>query len=557
MVNPAGPVIEPKDGHSLFVVHLPVISTVSAVRTVRSMSLGRREFLFAGAGAAALAATGCAPRPSYPSQSEEAFEGIGPYPSGVGSGDPLFNSVLLWTRVHPERDRGEGIVVDYEVARSEGFAERDVMRRGSVLATGARDHCLTIEVGGLEPATTYWYRFVHDGLTSRIGRTRTAPAPDAPPGHLRLAAFSCQRWTHGYFTSHHDLASLAGSADTDLDLVLCLGDYVYETGYADRVYVPGRDDPIQDARSLDQFRSKYRMYRSDPDLQDVHALFPMVNVFDNHDGSSEPGDAQAPGAIAAFFEHLPVRSPDGRRIHRRVPWGQTADIFMTDQRQYRDPTLPEAGILGTSTEERPEILGDRTMLGHEQRDWLINGLVGSDATWKVIGSQLMFWPWRSLGRFPWQPRGAGIYLNLTQWDGYVNERLALLDALAANDVRNTVIVSGDSHVFSAAQVAPDVDDPASLPRVIEFGTGSVSSNNADESGLPGDDVTFGYLQSVNPNHLRYMESERHGYVVVDLDPTGVNAEMRSPRTIREPVSAVDVLARFRSDLDSQRLDLLV
>ncbi|MFN7151298.1 MAG: alkaline phosphatase D family protein, partial [Microthrixaceae bacterium] len=216
--------------------------------------------------------------------------------------------------------------------------------------------------------------------------------------------------------------------------------------------------------------------------------------------------------------------------------------------------LDETGLLGTSTEERPEILdANRTILGREQRQWLIDGLTTSTAQWKVLGSQMMFWPWRSLGRLPWQPRGAGVYLNLAQWDGYAAERMAILDALAASDVRDTVVFSGDSHVFSAAQVAPDVDDAWQLPRVVEFGTGSVTSNNADEDGYPTDDVTAPLLYAVNPNHLRYFESEQHGYVVAELTPSELTAEIRSPRTIRSPGSETDVLARFAVTAGTQHI----
>lgn len=517
----------------------------------------RRTFLTAGAATAGgLLLGGCTPpSPVYPPQSGVPFEGTGPFPSGIGSGDPLPDAVLLWTRVHPERDSGDGVPIGVDVATTAAFGPSTVATFTAV-ATAATDHCVTIDATGLEPATTYWYRFRFGEVLSPIGRTRTAPAAGSRAGRVRIAAFSCQRWTQGWFTAHADLASLADDPATDVDLVVCLGDYVYNTGYADKVYVPGRDDPIQDATTVEDFRSKYRMYRSDPHLQAVHARYPMVHVYDNHDGLEGPGDVQAAGAIQAFFEHLPVRQPEPGRIHRSVRWGDDAELFVTDQRRFRDPTLKESGPLGTSTEERPAILDpSRTMLGAEQREWLFDGLSASGADWKLIGSQLMFWPWRSLGRASWQPRGAGVYLNMTQWDGYAAERLALLDRLEADDVRDTLLLSGDSHVFSAAQVAPDVDDPGSVPRVVEFGTGSMTSNNADETGYPGNDTTGPLLMNVNPNHLRYFESERHGYVVADLTPERAVVEMRSPVTIVRPTSEFEVLARFEVPRGAQRIDV--
>lgn len=520
--------------------------------------MDRRTLLTsAAAGVGGLVIAGCVPSPApdYPPQSGEPFEGIGLFPSGLGSADPTPTSALLWTRVSPRLDEGSGVEIDVEVASTPNFGGSVVWRTTSV-ATAATDHCVTVDATGLRPGTTYYYRFILPALdaASAAGRTRTAPSGGVE--RMRVAAFSCQRLTHGYFTAHADLAALAQRPETDVDLVLCLGDYIYDTGYADGVYVPGRDDPVQDARTLADFRSKYRLYRADPNLQAMHALYPVVHVFDNHDGLDAPGDPQAAAALQAFSEHVPVRRSLPGRIDRSLQWGDLVQVFMTDQRSFRDATLPEGGILGTSTAAEPAILDpSRTMLGAAQRDWLIDGLVTSPAQWKLIGSQLMFWPWRTVPRLPGQPRGAGTYLNLTQWDGYVAERFAILDALEAGDVRNTLMVSGDSHVFSAAQVSPDVDDPRATPRVVEFGTGSITSNNADENRYPTDDVTGPFLRSVNP-HLRWFESERHGYVVLDITPAETVGEFRSPRTIRQPQSSVDVLRRMRVRSGVQRLERL-
>ena len=517
--------------------------------------MDRRTFLTASAaGAGGLLLAGCSPpAPSYPPQTGLAFEGTGPYPSGVGSGDPTPTSVLLWTRIHPERDGGTGVPVSVEVATTPTFSR--VVWSGAATATGLRDHCVTVDATGLEPGTTYWYRFRYDSTTSPLGRTRTLPVGDV--SRFRVAAFSCQRWTHGFFTAHADLAALADDPDTDVDLVLSLGDYVYETGYANRVVIPGRHDPIQQAVTLEQFRSKYRMYRSDPDLQAMHAAYPVVHIFDNHDGLSQPGDPQAAGALAAFDEHLPVRRRLPGRIDRSLRWGDLSEVFVTDQRSFRSPTLPDATPLGTSTADEPGMLDPaRTMLGLEQRDWLVDGLTASSARWKVLGSQLMFWPWRTVGTFPGQPRGSGVYFNTTQWDGYIGERHHILDALAAADTRDVVVLSGDSHIFSAAQVSPDVEDPDETPRVLEFGTGSLTSSNADEDGFPRDEVTAPLLALSSSNHLRWFESDRHGYVLAEFTPGAVTAEARSPRTIRQPGSGTDVLIRFTAASGAQRLERL-
>lgn len=533
-------------------VNLPA-STLSASSSSAS---SRRHFLGASAAltTGALIA-GCTPTPTYPSQSELPFEGTGPFPSGVGSADPLPEAVLLWTRIHPTLRDGQPVRVEVEVATQPTFLESSIVSRIDTVADQSSDFCVTVDATGLRPRTRYWYRFHAEGATSPIGRTQTAPREDSRVEKVRIAAFSCQRWTHGWYTAHADLAAMADQDDTDIDVVICLGDYIYETGYADKVHVPGRDDPVQQAVTLEQFRSKYRMYRSDPNLQAVHARYPMIHVFDNHDGLSGPGDIQAAGAIQAFFEHIPVRTTQPGQIYRSLRWGQCVDIVMTDQRQYRDPQ-PVGSALGASTEDNPEILDPhRSMLGLEQRDWLLQQLTQSTATWKVFGSQLMFWPWRIVPRLPWQPRGSGWYLNMTQWDGYVGERLIILDALDAANVSNTVILSGDSHVFSAAQVSSDVDDPYRDPRIVEFGTGSITSNNADESDyMPESAYTAPFLYAMNPNHLKYFESESHGYVIAELHESEMFTTIRSPYSIRHPESLSRTLATWRVGAGTQRLE---
>lgn len=515
----------------------------------------RREVLSAAAAAGlAVATAACAPRPDRPPGSGVPFEGVGPYPCGLLSADPTPEAVLLWTRVHPGTDSGGGVDVEVDVSRDPGFGAGSRVAILGATATGATDHCVQVDATGLEPGTTYWYRFRSAAGTSRVGRTRTAPAPGDASGSVRVAAFSCQRYTHGFYNAHADLAALAADPATDVDLVLSLGDYVYDTGYADGVWVPGREDPIQAAVTREQFRSKYRLGRSDPSLQAVHAAYPVVSVFDNHDGLARPGDPQADGALGAFAEYVPVRPGPRGGVDRRFAWGDHLDVFMTDQRSHRDPEVPESGVLGTSTDERPEILDPgRTILGSEQFEWLAGGLETSTATWRVIGSQLMFWPWRSLAPPPGSARGAGVYLNMSQWDGYAGERLRLLDRLESAGVEDTVLFSGDSHVFSAAQVAPDVDDPASVPRVVDIGTGSVTSNNADENGWPTTELFWPWLRTMNPHHLRYFQSERHGYAVAELGDGGATVELRSPRTIRRADPTTDVLARLRIERGAQRV----
>lgn len=488
------------------------------------------------------------PRPYVP---------VAEYPQGVLSAEPTENSVMVWTRVLPALDSGLGVDVLVEIARDPSFAASSVLAARTLRANSSSDHTVMTDLDGLPSGSTLWYRFICRGAISPVGRTRTAPSQLLDAAPVRIAAFSCQRYTHGYFTSHADLAALALNPSTDVDVVLSLGDYVYETGYADGVTVAGRDDPLQNALSQDDFRFKYRLYRSDPDLQAVHAAYPVVGIFDNHDGLSGPGDAQGPGALAAFFEYWPIRCGVPGQQYRSFRWGRQAEIWMTDQRQYRTPTPEESGSqLGTCTWAQPDAQDPKaTMLGRQQADWLLDGLVGSSANWRVVGSQLMFWPWRTIGRLPFEPRGAGCYLNFTQWDGYQAERFRILDTLEQTRTTNTVVLSGDSHIFSAASVSPDWDDVNRAPVVAEFNAGSITSANADENGIPTSEITGPLLSSLDP-YLNWFNSERHGYVVMELTDSAATAEFRSPRTIRESRSGVDVLGRFGIPSGTQHIDVL-
>jgi alkaline phosphatase D len=480
------------------------------------------------------------------------------FTDGVMSGDPTPDHVVLWTRVDPTLDSGPGVDVDFEVATAPDFLPISVVASGTGHTDVGADHTVAFDVGGLSPDTTYYYRFAVTGSFSPVGRTRTAPAPGSG-GPVRFAFFSCQRFTHGYYTAHFDLANLAGDPATDLAFVLSLGDYVYDTAFADDFEV--RPDPVGTAVTQADFRRKYHLYRSDLNLQAMQANYPVIAVFDNHDGLVDPGDPQGPGAIAAFFEQLPVRrfAPASTRQHRQVPWGDQLDVFLLDDRQYRDPSLPEDpdGLLGTHTDFQPGVFDpNRTMLGLDQRAWLLDGLTGSSAAWKVVGSQHMFWPWRTEAdpeqATPERPH-PGRYLNLDQWDGYQHERDQILLTVESEGVENVMVVSGDDHLFSAAEISPDWDDCERDPVVVEFNGASISSSNADELGLPETPVSRPLLQSVNP-FLRFFHGERHGYVAVDLDASEARVEYRSPLTKDQPVSDTEVLAAFRVQAGSSRIE---
>lgn len=473
---------------------------------------------------------------------------VAQFPSGVLSGDPTADGVVLWTRIDPTV-AGGGIDVDWEVATDPAFAPGSIVASGTEATSASTDHTVHVEVGGLGAGTTAWYRFTVAGTDSPIGRTKTLPAS---ADRLRIAYFSCERFVHGYYTAHADLAGLAADPATDVDLVVSLGDYVYEAGPADDVTVDGRVDPDADQVTLEDFRRQYHLYRTDPDLQAMHAAYPFVGIFDNHDGMSGPWDASGPGAVAAFFEQMPVRrdAVDADRQHRSFALGGLAELFLLDERQHRDP-LPaeEDHPLGTSSVAEPEMMAEgRTMLGAEQLAWVQAGLAGSTATWKVLGSQLMVGPLRS-ERYPDDPQpNAGRYVNVIQWDGYQAERRALLAAIHQAGVTDVVSIAGDTHFWTASELPLDHDDPDAPLVMTEFGGSSVTSANAGEmTNLPGNDLIRPVVAGANPYSLRFMDAETHGYGLLDLTPSRLTVTYVTVESITTPTSTSRVLARFEVD----------
>jgi phosphodiesterase/alkaline phosphatase D-like protein len=486
---------------------------------------------------------------------------VAAFPSGVLSGDPTTDGVVLWTRIDPVA-AGPGVTIGWEIGTDPSFGPGTILAAGTETTAAASDHTVHVEVAGLPSGATLWYRFAAGATTSPVARTKTLPAGSVD--RVRIAYFSCQRYVHGYYSSHADLAARALDPATDVDLVVSLGDYVYEAGPADDVTVAGRVDPEAPTTTLEDFRRQYHLYRTDLDLQAMHAAFPVVGIFDNHDGLRDPADPAGPGAIAAFFEQMPLRrvAGDPNRQYRSFVLGDLAEVFLLDERQHRDPEPPSSGeLLGTSSVDEPEMVeAGRTMLGAPQKAWLTNGLDTSGAAWKILGSQLGFWPFRSQRDLVTQAtagdgpqRNAGTYLNLIQWDGYQAERRELVDHIADGAIDDVVVISGDSHFWSAAELGTDWDDPATPYVLTEFAGSSVTSANGDEMGFPPNEVVRPLLAAANPLHLRYVETTTNGYGLLELTADRLTVTYLSPSSITKPDQPTRVLARFEVDRGSARI----
>jgi len=415
-----------------------------------------------------------------------------------------------------------------------------VVASGDEPAEAAWAHSVHAEPSGLRPDRWYWYRFGALGQRSASGRTRTAPAPDAE-ATLRFAIASCQRWDHGHYAAWRHMAG------EDLDLVMFLGDYIYEYGA-----VPGRVRMHEggEAKTLAQYRARYAQYKSDPSLQAAHAAAPWILVWDDHEVENDYAGLQgtAPGqdfparraaAYQAYWEHQPFPKafrPRGNdvRMAGRTDWGRLARIHALDDRAYRDPQVcPRPGRGGSNTvalKSCPELLDPkRTLLGAAQERWLAEGW-DPQRGWNLLAQQTL------MARFSWQDPASDPTYWTDGWDGYAPARKRLLDSARERKVDNLVVLGGDVHSHYVADLKADFDDPASPVVASEFCGSSITSQSLAQSRL---DAALPF----NP-HIRYGRSDQRGYMRFTLQHELLQAQVCVVEKIDDPASAVRTAARF-------------
>ena len=440
---------------------------------------------------------------------------LDPFTLGVASGDPAPDGFVLWTRLAPDPLNGGGmppdpVVVTWEVAADDSFAT--IEATGMVTAIGDLAHTVHVEVDGLPPDSVHWYRFRVEGWESPVGRARTLAvgSPDA----LRFGFVSCQSYASGYYTA------LAALATEELDLWLHLGDYIYENAGGGPTRSHGPDECV----TLDQYRARYALYKTDPDLQAAHHAAAVVPVWDDHEVDNNyevVDDARRTAGYRAWFEHLPVRlpAPEGPslQIYRQLRWGDLATFHMLDVRQYRDPP-PCGGGLADCPERLDE---DRTLLGAAQEAWLQGGLAASDAVWDIVGQQVVFTP------LPF-----GTSYNLDQWDGYPQQRARVWDALKQRP--NPVIVTGDIHAAGVAALHDTLGD-VTTPRIGTELVGTSVSSRFDPALIDAAEALIGGLP-----YIEYTNARQRGYTVVDVTRSRLGATFKVVSTIDSRPATVSV-----------------
>jgi len=463
---------------------------------------------------------------------------------GVASGSPRHDRLVLWTRLlREETPLPPAVPVQWELAEDEGFTR--VVARGEEVAEADWAHSVHAEPQGLKPDRWYWYRFTAAGQRSAVGRTRTAPAPDAAPGGpLRFVIASCQRWDHGRWAAWREVAA------QDNDLVLFLGDYIYESATPAKSDAPRRHMGGV-CRTLADYRQRYTQYKSDPQLQAAHAAAPWVCTWDDHEVENDYAGNQSEhlephferrraAAAQAYWEHLPFpksarpRQAD-MRIHTHYDWGTLARLITLDDRQWRDPQVcPKPGQGGSNTvklKDCAELLDPRrTLLGEAQERWLAESWDAS-RPWNLLAQQTL------MARMNWQPPADGPGQYWTDgWDGYPLARQRLLRDLQARRVANTVVLGGDVHANYVADLKLDDDDAKAAVLATEFCGTSISSHGMAQERI---DKALPF----NP-HIHLARADQRGYQRFVLGARQLQAELRTVDRPWDADSTLSTQARF-------------
>jgi len=552
----------------------PHLTTILGAMPIDAQVSRRAVLKGSGAAAAALSFGELTPQAAHAAVADAARSGV--FGFGVASGDPTATEVLLWTRVTPTPNSvpGSGIGpssrVEWEVAADERFTK--VLQSGTVRTDAGRDHTVKVVVSDLTPYTRYYYRFQTRGATSPVGRTQTAPDEQGVTHALRLAFVSCSNYTGGYFTAYRGLA-----ARTDLDAVLHLGDYIYEYGNDPREPgVPGSGDrygpaglvgtrdhrPETETVSLQDYRVRHALYKTDPDQQAAHRQHPWIVIFDDHEiandaydtgaenheaqddpdtsytGPGEPAGVRAEGdffarrarAFQAYLEWMPIREPEswqprphqGKQFFRRFSFGDLADLSVIETRQNRSRQVPAtAGAAPNPALVDPA----RDLPEREQLAWLTNGITGSKKAWHLIGNQTVFTRVFSIPRAGVVP---GQVFNTDQWDGYQADQRTLLEAMAGSRTADPVVLTGDIHSSWANDLPTRYDTYRTAPNSVgvEFVCPSITSDGFKEvlggSAAAAQGATAAF-QATNP-WVRYLEGIGHGFAILDVTPTRVQTD---------------------------------
>ena len=441
---------------------------------------------------------------------------------GVASGDPLQNSVIIWTRVTSSAYDDKKL--KWQISADGSFSSN--LKEGTCQLSSDNDYTVKIDVKGLKSGRSYYYRFLYKGVYSQTGLTKTLP--DKLDGNtFQLAVVSCNNWEDGYFNSFRFLAQ-----KTEVDLVLHLGDYIYE--YKAGEYgnpASGRiNEPHHEIVTLGDYRKRYAQYHEDPDLQMLHAAKPFYLIWDDHelandayaDGAKnhQPGEGNWPdrkkAAIQAYLEWLPVRAKKASEIRRKFTIGDDISLYLMDERTAGRTVQMESDQPGFQS-------ATRSIIGNTQYEWLAHELKNSKTTWNLIGNQVMFSGYAVADGFKLPKYN-------DWWLGYPYERNKIINLLEKEKVRNPVFLTGDHHesfvlaLNREEQYAKYTKDHHQKPLAWELLTPSITSRNGDRK-TPDEIKAFEEMlcrKDVNP-HMAFGDIKSHGYFIAVISKKALSS----------------------------------
>lgn len=520
---------------------------------------------------------------------------------GVASGEPLYDgtsgsSVVLWTRLTPgDPLKGGGMPAgqgDVEVGLKVGKVNPDgsfgtTAVDQQAIAEAKYAHSVHHELTGLDPGTRYWYQFTlpsespYNGEVSPVGYTKTAPASGSSVSGMRFAVAACQHWESGLYPAYHHMAQ------QDLDLVIHLGDYIYEGTPTKNPPIPGRQhsavaDPSFGCNTLADYRNRHAQYKTDKNLQEAHRKHPWVVAWDDHEvendyvgtnswyRQSDFANRRA-AAYQAYYEHMPLRrssmilDTQGKvaniDLYRQISYGDLARFLVLDTRQYRSYwACPDQGSLIESScndrlqdpiyrrrrrrRRRPyrrhTYLGGKVMGSHtepspwlkdDQESWLKEKLTSSGSLWNVLAQQVIM--------FKYDHRDATGNYYSESWDSYSATRDRVLKHIIQNSVRNPVVLSGDMHSAWASNLESNFLDSLNSDVI---GTEFVSTSMS--SGLSsGWKTTYENALPYN-KHVKYYDGRQGGYLLCTIDKYNWKSEYLLAQSRTNDQSSLSTIATW-------------
>jgi alkaline phosphatase D len=508
---------------------------------------------------------------------------------GIASGDPLADRVILWTRVLPGSSGTAAVPCTWQMATDDTF--ETIVASGEGAARAERDYTVKVDAAGLKPGAAYCYRFMAHGVTSPVGCTRTLPA--GVVSEFKMAVASCSNYPQGFFHAYRDIA------ESDLDVVLHLGDYIYEYPVGEYVNPVAEQqlgrvvEPDHEILVLEDYRMRHGLYRTDSDLQAAHAAHPWITVWDDHEMMNDTWRAGAENhdegegdffqrihaARQAYHEWMPIRTVaegDQGVIYRAFKIGDLADLMMLDTRLVgRDEQLDYAKGIERAGSVEAFIKNDlynpeRQILSEEQEAWLQQALQRSKArgaTWQVLGQQVLMGklnipviPPEELAQLELseyaRPRVEqtqqlapyGLPSNLDAWDGYPAARERLFDMLTSH-ATNPISLAGDTHNGWAFNLTNQKGEAVG----VEWGTPGVSSPGLENYvPLPPEQMQA-LLKGASPE-LAACDTSQRGWTEVTLTPEAATAQWRFVSSVTEPTFTATGAALLIARAGARRLD---